>query len=50
VRKSGAVWGYDIPYMLTGQLNQHPSAAIEYIAQEQTAYGDFYQMLLDREV
>jgi 4-hydroxy 2-oxovalerate aldolase len=50
VKKSGAVWGYDIPYMLTGQLNQHPSAAIEYIAQEQTAYGDFYQMLLDREV
>lgn len=50
VRKSGAVWGYDIPYMLTGQLNQHPSAAIEYIAAEKTEYGDFYQMLLDREV
>lgn len=50
VRKSGAVWGYDIPYMLTGQLNRHPSSAIEFIAAEKTGYTDFYHMLLDREV
>ncbi len=49
VRESGAVWGYDIPYMLTGQLNQHPSAAIEYIASGNTAYTEFYQTLLDNE-
>lgn len=48
VRKT-CVWGYDIPYLLTGQLNQHPSAAIDCIAKENTAYADFYQMLLDRE-
>lgn len=50
VKKSGAVWGYDIPYMLTGQLNRHPSSAIEFIAAEKTGYTDFYHMLLDREV
>jgi 4-hydroxy 2-oxovalerate aldolase len=25
-------WGYSIPYMITGQLNQHPRAAIEMLA------------------
>jgi 4-hydroxy 2-oxovalerate aldolase len=24
-------WGYDIPYMLTGQLNQHPRAAMQFL-------------------
>ena len=27
-------WGYDIPYMITGQLNQHPRAAIKFKAEE----------------
>lgn len=49
VRESGAVWGYDIPYMLTGQMNQHPSAAIDCIASGNTAYTEFYQSLLDKE-
>ena len=49
VKASGAVWGYDIPYLLTGRLNQHPSSAIEYIKQGQTAYADFYTSLLDRD-
>jgi 4-hydroxy 2-oxovalerate aldolase len=26
------LWGYDIPYMLTGRLNQHPRAAIKHNA------------------
>jgi 4-hydroxy 2-oxovalerate aldolase len=26
-------WGYDIPYMLTGQFNEHPRYAIEFLAQ-----------------
>lgn len=25
-------WGFDLPYMITGQLNQHPRAAIKYNA------------------
>jgi len=47
-KKSGAVWGYDIPYLLTGVLNQHPSAAIECIAQNNTNYVEFYENLLDQ--
>ena len=27
-------WGFDIPYMITGQLNQHPRAAMEFMASE----------------
>jgi 4-hydroxy 2-oxovalerate aldolase len=27
-------WGFDLPYMITGQLNQHPRAAIKYNATE----------------
>ena len=27
-RESGVKWGYDVPYMLTGQYNTHPRPAI----------------------
>jgi 4-hydroxy 2-oxovalerate aldolase len=27
-------WGFQIPYMLTGQLNQHPRAAMKFLAGE----------------
>jgi len=27
-------WGFDIPYMITGQLNQHPRAAMKFLAGE----------------
>ncbi len=47
LREEGAVWGYDIPYMLTGQLNQHPSAAIDCIAKGRTDYVNFYQDILE---
>ncbi len=50
LKKNGVVWGYDIPYMLTGQLNHHPSAAIDCIAAGKTAYLEFYQDLLEGEL
>jgi len=28
------MWGFDLPYMLTGLLNQHPRAAIKFKATE----------------
>jgi len=28
-------WGYQIPYMITGQLNQHPRAAMNFLKSEQ---------------
>lgn len=48
LKESGALWGYDIPYLLTGQLNQHPSAAIDYSNAKKTDYADFYTDLLDK--
>lgn len=48
LKESGAVWGYDIPYLLTGHLNQHPSAAIDYMKAGRTDYSEFYTDLLDR--
>lgn len=49
LKEQGLVWGYDIPYMLTGCLNQHPRAAIQFISENKVDYGDFYQTLLDLE-
>ena len=49
LKESGVVWGYDIPYLLTGRLNRHPSSAIEFIKEQKTDYCNFYQELLDRD-
>ena len=43
------VWGYDIPYLLTGLLDQHPRTAIAATKAQDTNYAGFYQMLLDRD-
>jgi 4-hydroxy 2-oxovalerate aldolase len=48
MKKEGVVWGYDIPYLLTGRLNQHPSAAIDYTKEGRSDYADFYTDLLDK--
>lgn len=48
LKESGEVWGYDIPYLLTGHLNQHPSAAIDYTKEGRTDYAAFYTDLLDK--
>ncbi|MBQ7774469.1 MAG: aldolase catalytic domain-containing protein [Lachnospiraceae bacterium] len=47
LREEGAVWGYDIPYLLTGILNAHPSSAIQFIKDKRSDYAMFYQDLLD---
>lgn len=49
LKASGMVWGYDVPYLLTGRLNRHPSSAIEFIRDQKTDYAGFYQELLDRD-
>jgi len=28
--RSKLLWGYDLPYLLTGMLNQHPRTAIKF--------------------
>lgn len=49
LQQDGVVWGYDIPYLLTGRLNQHPSAAIDFTKEKRKDYSEFYQWLLERE-
>lgn len=49
LKEEGVVWGYDIPYLLTGRLNQHPRDAIQFIADNRKDYSNFYQYLFDKE-
>ena len=47
LKASGVVWGYDIQYMLTGQLNRHPREAMAFTAENRSDYCEFYTSLLE---
>lgn len=49
LKAEGAVWGYDIPYLLTGILNSHPSTAIQFLKDGRTDYCNLMQELMDLE-
>ena len=38
-------WGYSIPYMITGQLNEHPRAAMKARDEGDTKYREFLKYL-----
>jgi len=40
-------WGYSIPYMLTGQLNEHPRTAMKARDEGDTEYRELYKNLLN---
>lgn len=42
-------WGYDIPYMITGQLNEHPRSAIGFNKNKREDYSRLYNELTDAE-
>lgn len=46
-REQGVKWGYDIPYMLTGQYNTHPRPAIQFVKEERKDYYKFINELYD---
>lgn len=46
LKKNGAVWGYDVPYLLTGLNNAHPYAAIDFIKAGRDDYEKFISELL----
>lgn len=46
LKEEGVIWGYDIPYLLTGLLNQHPRSAIQYTQERRTDYTEFYKELI----
>jgi 4-hydroxy 2-oxovalerate aldolase len=47
LKQQGVVWGYDIPYLLTGLTDRHPRSAIAAVKEKDTNYSAFYQSLLD---
>lgn len=47
LKADGVKWGYDIPYMLTGQYNTHPRPAISYIKENRKDYSKFANELYD---
>ena len=49
LKEEGIIWGYDIPYLLTGRLNQHPRDAIQFTSEHRTDYADFYAYLYDKD-
>ncbi len=47
LKAEGIVWGYDIPYLLTGIMNAHPSSAIQFLKEGRTDYSTYQQELID---
>lgn len=43
LKEDGVVWGFDLQYMMTGLLNQHPRTAIEFTKQKRKDYSEFYK-------
>ena len=43
-------WGFDIPYMLTGQLNMHPKAAMDFLdGKDRSNYVAFYDKVVEQD-
>ena len=42
LKEDGTVWGYDLQYLMTGQLNQHPRTAIQFTKEQRKDYTEFY--------
>lgn len=47
LKESGVVWGYDLQYLFTGQLNRHPREAMAFTDEKRSDYCEFYKSLLD---
>lgn len=49
LKEAGVVWGYNIPYLITGQMNRHPKSAIAATKEGRTDYLDFYLEMSDKD-
>lgn len=49
LKKSGIIWGYNVPYLLTGQMNRHPRSAIAATREERIDFLNFYLELSDKD-
>ena len=43
------VWGYDLQYLMTGLLNQHPRTAISFTNENRKDYFEFYKELIEQD-
>ncbi len=43
LRDDGVMWGYDLQYLMTGLLNQHPRTAIAFTNEHRKDYAEFYR-------
>jgi 4-hydroxy 2-oxovalerate aldolase len=44
------LWGYDVPYIITGLLNEHPRSAMQFNTSEyQGNIVKFYDMMTEKE-
>ncbi len=48
LKAQGVKWGYDLQYLVTGFLNQHPRAAIDFTKADRSDYSAFFTEVLDR--
>jgi len=46
LQENGTVWGYDLQYLMTGLLNQHPRAAIQFTKNKRNDYAEFYREII----
>ncbi|MCR5737785.1 MAG: aldolase catalytic domain-containing protein [Eubacterium sp.] len=46
LKESGVTWGYDLQYLLTGVLNQHPRTAIQFTKENRKDYAEFYKEIV----
>lgn len=49
LKASGVTWGFDVQYMLTGQMNRHPREAISFTTAKRSDYLNFYHSLQENE-
>lgn len=49
LKKDGVVWGYDVPYLVTGYLNQHPRAAMAFTKDKRLDYSKFFDEVIAQE-
>ena len=49
LKKDGIVWGYDVPYLVTGYLNQHPRAAMAFTKDKRLDYSKFFDEVIAQE-
>lgn len=46
LREEGVRWGYDLQYLMTGLLNQHPRTAIAFTNDGRKDYTEFYKEIV----